>query len=172
LITFSHSGGFRDAIRGPVALRATVQEAMALLLLDPDHRQQHFENLCGTEHNVVGDPQRLLQVFVNLLGNAADASADCQPILVSSEEDGERVRIQVEDLGHGVAPELRKALFEPFVTSKAPGRGTGLGLALVYSIIEDHHGTVQVESPIDGERGTRFIITLPCYVTDSPSDSE
>lgn len=172
LITFSHSGGFRDAIRGPVALRATVQEAMALLLLDPDHRQQHFENLCGTEHNVVGDPQRLLQVFVNLLGNAADASADCQPILVSSEEDGERVRIQVEDLGHGVAPELREALFEPFVTSKAPGRGTGLGLALVYSIIEDHHGTVQVESPIDGERGTRFIITLPCYVTDSPSDSE
>ncbi|HAM75428.1 MAG TPA: hypothetical protein DCQ09_07250, partial [Alcanivorax sp.] len=63
-------------------------------------------------------------------------------IRVLSEEHGDKVRIQVEDRGHGIPEELRAALFEPFVTSKPPGRGTGLGLALVYSIIEDHHGTV------------------------------
>lgn len=173
LVTFSHSGGIRDAIQGPVKLHATVQEAIALLLLDPDHRQQRFENLCANEHEVVGDPQRLLQVFVNLLGNAADASADHLPIVVSSEDAGEQIRIAVEDHGHGVSAELREALFEPFVTSKPPGRGTGLGLALVYSIIEDHHGTMRVESPIDGPRGTRFIITLPRYaVVAAPSHTE
>jgi len=112
---------------------------------------------------VIGDPQRLLQVFVNLLGNAADASDPDDAIRVLSEEHGDKVRIQVEDRGHGIPEELRAALFEPFVTSKPPGRGTGLGLALVYSIIEDHHGTVWVESPIDGDRGTRFIIELPRF---------
>ncbi|MEP4373407.1 MAG: HAMP domain-containing sensor histidine kinase, partial [Alloalcanivorax venustensis] len=161
--TFSHSGGLRDTIQGPVNVAATAAEAIALLLLDPDHRAQCFENHCAPDLEVIGDPQRLLQVFVNLLGNAADASDAGDAIRVLSEDHGDKVRIQVEDHGHGIPEELRAALFEPFVTSKPPGRGTGLGLALVYSIIEDHHGTVWVESPIDGDRGTRFIIELPRF---------
>ena len=163
LVTFSHSGGLRDTIQGPVNVAATAAEAIALLLLDPDHRVQRFENQCAPDLEVIGDPQRLLQVFVNLLGNAADASDPGDAIRVLSEDHGDKVRIQVEDHGHGIPEELRAALFEPFVTSKPPGRGTGLGLALVYSIIEDHHGTVWVESPIDGDRGTRFIIELPRF---------
>ncbi|GAA5129684.1 sensor histidine kinase [Alloalcanivorax gelatiniphagus] len=166
LVTFSHSGGVRDTIQGPVNLAATVAEAIALLLLDPDHRRQQFDNLCPGDQEVVGDPQRLLQVFVNLLGNAADASPDDQPIVVRSERQHQHLRITVEDRGHGVPEELRDALFEPFVTSKPPGRGTGLGLALVYSIIEDHRGTVRVESPIDNGRGTRFVIELPAFADD------
>jgi signal transduction histidine kinase len=59
---------------------------------------------------------------------------------------------------------MRHSLFEPFVTSKAPGRGTGLGLALVYSIIEDHGGSIRVDSPVAEGRGTRFTIELPVYV--------
>ena len=56
-------------------------------------------------------------------------------------------------------------MFEPFFTTKEPGTGTGLGLALVYSIIEEHYGQITVESPIDEAtmRGTRFTITLPRY---------
>ncbi|MBF1802036.1 sensor histidine kinase [Alloalcanivorax profundimaris] len=169
LVTFSHSGGVRDTIQGPVDLADTVREAIALLRLDPDHRGQRFDNLCPRGQEVKGDPQRLLQVFVNLLGNAADACADDQPIVVSCERDGERLRVRVEDLGHGVPAELRDALFEPFVTSKPPGRGTGLGLALVYSIIEDHRGTVRVESPIADGHGTRFVIELPVFAGHRPS---
>jgi len=174
LVTFSHSGGLRDTIQGPVNVAATVEEAIALLLLDPDHREQTFDNQCAPGLEVTGDPQRLLQVFVNLLGNAADASDDGEAIRVLGDDlpgdpHGERVRIQVEDHGHGVPAELRGALFEPFVTSKPPGRGTGLGLALVYSIIEDHDGTVWVESPIDGDRGTRFIIELPRFTAGASS---
>jgi len=56
-------------------------------------------------------------------------------------------------------------LFEPFFTTKEPGTGTGLGLALVYSIIDEHYGQITIDSPADPilQRGTRFTITLPRY---------
>ena len=77
------------------------------------------------------------------------------------------MNVIVEDQGHGIPEELRDALFEPFVTSKPPGRGTGLGLALVYSIIKEHLGSIQVESPVAEQGGTRFIIQLPMH---TPTD--
>ena len=114
-------------------------------------------------HDAEHATRKLFGGDADLLGNAADASDPEDAIRVRCEAQGGKVRIQVEDHGHGIPEELRAALFEPFVTSKPPGRGTGLGLALVYSIIEDHHGTVWVESPIHGDRGTRFIIELPRF---------
>ena len=58
---------------------------------------------------------------------------------------------------------LQNQLFEPFFTTKDPGKGTGLGLALVYSIVEEHYGQIDIESPLDPvtQRGTRFRIHLP-----------
>ncbi|MGB2336877.1 MAG: sensor histidine kinase, partial [Alcanivorax sp.] len=167
LVTFSHSGGIKHSQHVPVNIRDTVDEAVSLLLLDPDHRQQPFNNQCEPEHWVQGDPQRLLQVFINLLGNAADASADKQPVIIRCEAADEVLDVIVEDQGHGIPDELRDALFEPFVTSKPPGRGTGLGLALVYSIIEEHLGAIRVESPITEQGGTRFIIRLPMHAPTS-----
>lgn len=163
LVTFSHSGGIKLSEQVPVNLCDTVDEAISLLLLDPDHRQQPFENHCPTSHWVKGDPQRLLQVFINLLGNAADASEDKQPVIVRCEPRGEFLDILLEDQGHGIPDTLRDALFEPFVTSKPPGRGTGLGLALVYSIIEEHQGSIRVESPLSEKGGTRFVVSLPLH---------
>ncbi len=167
LVTFSHSGGIKHSQHVPVNIRDTVDEAISLLLLDPDHRQQPFGNQCEPQHWVQGDPQRLLQVFINLLGNAADASVDKQPVIVRCESIDEMLDVIVEDQGHGIPDELRDALFEPFVTSKPPGRGTGLGLALVYSIIEEHLGAIRVESPITDQGGTRFIIRLPMHAPTS-----
>ncbi|EKF75342.1 sensory box histidine kinase [Alcanivorax hongdengensis A-11-3] len=169
LVTFSHSGGLSQALHSPVNVRDTVAEAISLLQLDPDHRQQPFDNDCLAEHWVQGDAQRLLQVFINLLGNAADASEQQQPVRISSDRHERGIDIRVEDQGHGIPEELRDALFEPFVTSKAPGRGTGLGLALVYSIIEDHRGSILVESPIHDNHGTRFVITLPIADVHTPA---
>ena len=164
LVTFSHSGGpEQDLVLAPVTLADTVGEALGLLALDPDHKQQQFRNDCDRAHQVRGDAQRLVQVFVNLLGNAADASADEDPVIIASEALGPSIRVTVTDRGHGIGPEVREALFEPFVTSKSPGRGTGLGLAMVYSIIEEHYGSIRVDSPIDRGRGTRFVIDLPAF---------
>ncbi len=163
LVTFSHSGSVRQTEHVPVNVRDTVNEAISLLLLDPDHRQQQFDNRCPEGDWVQGDPQRLLQVFINLLGNAADACEPTQPILVRCVPGDPYLEIQVEDQGHGIPADVRDALFEPFVTSKSPGRGTGLGLALVYSIIEEHYGSISVESPLTAQGGTRFIIRLPIH---------
>ncbi len=167
LVTFSHSGSVRQSEHVPVSIRDTVAEAISLLLLDPDHRQQHFDNQCPANKWVQGDPQRLLQVFINLLGNAADACKPEQPISIHCQEHDSWLEIQVEDLGHGIPADVRDALFEPFVTSKSPGRGTGLGLALVYSIIEEHFGSISVESPLNEHGGTRFIIRLPIHTITS-----
>ena len=162
LVTFSHSGQLPASEHLPVNLHDTVHEAMSLLALDPDRRQQQIVNLCPPNCVINGDPQRLLQVLVNLLTNAADASPDEAPVTVGVDTmDSESVSIYIEDHGQGIAPQLLDSLFEPFVTSKAPGRGTGLGLALVYSIIEDHGGTIRVHSPVVDQRGTRFVIVLP-----------
>ena len=165
LVTFSHSGSIEPSrIQGPVSLHDTVAEAIRLLLLDPDRKGQQFVNDTDPGHHIQGDSQRLLQVFINLLGNAADASNHRDPVHVSSEAKGpESVEVRVEDRGHGIPRELMETLFEPFATSKPAGQGTGLGLALVYSIIEDHYGSIRVESPLSEQGGTRFTITLPRY---------
>ncbi|MAX56962.1 MAG: ATPase [Alcanivoracaceae bacterium] len=164
LVTFSHSGGIKQSAHHvPVNVRDTVDEAISLLLLDPDHRLQQFENHCASDGWAHGDPQRLLQVFINLLGNAADACTAEQAIRIYCEETEAYLEVRVEDQGHGIPEGMHDTLFEPFATSKAPGRGTGLGLALVYSIIEEHFGSISVESPICDAGGTRFIIRLPIH---------
>lgn len=164
LMAYSHGGGTAQAeIQSPVVIADVVQEAIDLLLLDPERQAHHFNNLCHHDHQVKGDGQKIMQVFVNLLSNAADASAIGAPISIASKATDGHIEIILEDQGHGIPPQLLKVLFEPFVTSKEVGRGTGLGLALVYSIIEDHFGTIRAESPIKGDSGTRFIITLPQF---------
>ena len=164
LVTFSHSGGLPSHSHLPVTMHDVIDEAIALLQLDPDRRYQKTFNEC--DHSLIanGDPQRLLQVFVNLLTNAADANPDMTPVFIRGKQHEQTIVIEVEDAGLGIPEELRHTLFEPFVTSKAPGRGTGLGLALVYSIIEDHGGSISIDSPISDNRGTRFTIELPAYV--------
>ncbi len=73
------------------------------------------------------------------------------------------------DQGCGIDPALQEHLFEPFFTTKEPGEGTGLGIALVYSIVEEHYGHIDITSPVDDEtqRGTRITVTLPQYQDDS-----
>jgi signal transduction histidine kinase len=105
---------------------------------------------------------RLTQVLLNLLLNAADAISATKTrcaIVVRAREDGARVRIEVEDDGPGIAPEVRANLFEPFVTTKEVGAGTGLGLAVCRGLVEAAGGTIELDP--DHAPGARFVITLP-----------
>ena len=155
-------------ITAPVSVLDTVNEAIRMLGMDVDYHQHHFINGCHNGHFVTADSQRLLQVFINLLGNAADASEADDPIRVETQQSSQTdIRIIVEDHGHGIPENMQSALFEPFVTTKSPGRGTGLGLALVYSIVQDHKGQIEVISPIYRQQGTRFIITLPAATAEA-----
>jgi signal transduction histidine kinase len=163
-MSFAHTGTqYRPGSQQTLSLHQCVKQAIELIKLDPHRKQLNYLNLCDSQLQIHGDPQRLLQVFVNLLNNAADASEQGQSVRIQSYETDTSLLIHIEDQGCGIPPELQKHLFEPFFTTKEPGQGTGLGLMLVHSIIEEHYGSVQIESPADvaENRGTRVILTLP-----------
>ncbi len=104
-------------------------------------------------------PSELNQVYMNLLLNAGQAIAERGTITVSTGQEGDHVWIEFRDDGPGIAPDLLKRIFDPFFTTKPVGSGTGLGLSISYSIIDKHHGRIDVSSP-PGE-GACFRIWLP-----------
>ena len=96
---------------------------------------------------------------MNLLTNAIDACGDGGVVTVRTRPEEQGVRIQVIDNGGGIAPAIRERIFEPFFTTKPVGAGTGLGLSISYGIVQDHGGTIEVESTPG--QGTCFTIHLP-----------
>jgi signal transduction histidine kinase len=159
LVTFSHGGVAADRSQAPVDLRRCVDEAVRLVRLSHAGKQVQCLNLCEDALQAIGDHPRLAQVFVNLLTNACDASQPGDTIEVRNARDGDFVRIEVVDRGSGIETEQLARVFEPFFTTKQPGEGTGLGLPLVYTIVQDHGGTVTLES--EPGYGTRVIVRLP-----------
>ncbi|MDR3673698.1 MAG: ATP-binding protein [Holophaga sp.] len=124
---------------GPgVSLRTTLEAGLPLLLLDGG---------------------QVRQVVMNLVINARDALDSGGTIRLTTWTRPEGVILEVSDTGQGIAPELISRIFEPLFTTKAEGKGTGLGLAVVYGIVTAHGGTIQCSSTV-GE-GTRFRVTFP-----------
>ncbi|MBN2439271.1 MAG: cache domain-containing protein [Deltaproteobacteria bacterium] len=109
---------------------------------------------------IQADPAQLMQVFVNLLNNAADAMPEGGAITMTTRfSKGPAVEIDIADTGRGIAEENLGKLFTPFFTTKPLGKGTGLGLSIVYGIIKMHRGQIQVSS--QAGKGTTFTVTLP-----------
>ena len=172
LMSFAHAGG-RQHAQYPVSLAEITQGAINLLSLNRNTTEVQYFNLCDPHHLAEGDPQRLAQVLINLLANARDASQPGGIIRIHSEVSEQTVYLLVEDEGSGIPKPVQDRLFEPFYTTKDPGEGTGLGLALVYSIVEEHYGQIHIDSPTDPEtqRGTRFRITLPRFTEATNAES-
>ncbi len=105
------------------------------------------------------DRDQLVQVLINLLMNSLHAMPEGGRIRLSLDRENNYVRFGVSDTGHGMPEEIRSKVFEPFFTTKDFGKGTGLGLTVVKGIIEEHSGTIAVESAVD--KGTTFWIRLP-----------
>lgn len=162
LLNFAHAGPAELAIaRTDVA--ACVAEAVRLVQLSPAGRHLQFDTAGLGQPVIAADHGRLVQVLVNLLSNAADASPRDGRIEITSQwdEDGEDrcFVLRVRDHGSGIAPALQARVFEPFFTTKEPGRGTGLGLPLVYGIVREHGGRVLLDS--QPGQGTTITIRLP-----------
>jgi signal transduction histidine kinase len=104
-------------------------------------------------------PQKLNQVFLNLLVNAAQAIPQKGRIIVKTRQQDGCVVAEVRDTGSGIPPENLSRLFAPFFTTKPVGKGTGLGLHIAYKIVKEHGGKIEVESRL-GE-GTCFRVFLP-----------
>ncbi|PZN16919.1 MAG: PAS domain-containing sensor histidine kinase [Proteobacteria bacterium] len=134
---------------------------------------------------VKADRSQLQSVLVNLAVNARDAMPDGGQLIIRSRNVteresqrlqpqtlpmGEYVLIEVEDTGHGMPPEVQAKIFEPFFTTKSMGKGTGLGLAMVYGIVKQTGGYIFVHST-PGE-GTTFRIFLPRHFVDAETEAE
>ncbi|HML23179.1 MAG TPA: ATP-binding protein [Aggregatilinea sp.] len=105
-------------------------------------------------------PAELNQVFMNLIVNAAQAIEGTGTLRIRGWDEGRQIGLQFSDTGHGMTPDVMEKLFIPFFTTKPVGSGTGLGLALAYKIIVDHHhGTITADSTPG--QGSTFTITIP-----------
>ncbi len=104
---------------------------------------------------------RIHQVIVNLMLNAIDACEvdDSVTVRTRSEPLLEGVKIEVNDTGSGIEPSVRERIFDPFFTTKPIGQGTGLGLSISYGIVEEHRGSIDVQSTPGS--GSSFTIRLP-----------
>ena len=109
---------------------------------------------------IQADQAQLMQVFVNLLNNAAEAMSGCGTITIGTRlRENAWVEVTVADTGCGIGEEHLDKLFTPFFTTKPLGKGTGLGLSIVYGIIKMHRGQIAVKSTVG--QGTTFMVTVP-----------
>jgi signal transduction histidine kinase len=118
---------------------------------------------------VQADRDQLIQVLINLVMNSLHAMPEGGRLRLSLNRENSHVCLGVSDTGHGMPEEICSKVFEPFFTTKDFGKGTGLGLTVVKGIIEEHGGTIAVESVVD--KGTTFWIRLPLDRTESVATS-
>jgi two-component system, cell cycle sensor histidine kinase and response regulator CckA len=157
-----------------VDLEATIGEVLELLnrTIDKSIRIVHIPS--PVRSFVTGDPGQLEQVILNLAVNARDAMPGGGELTFAVEpktldadasrrypgtSPGPHVRLSIADTGCGIPEEAMSRIFEPFFTTKEQGKGTGMGLAMVYGIVQNHGGGVHVESMVG--QGTRVEIVLP-----------
>ncbi len=162
LKTFSRGD---DGSWQPVQMRRVVDAAINLAWNEIRHRAELVREI-GHPPPVMGSETRYVQVVVNLLVNAAHAIDDegdpsrRRITIRLGETDDDRVFLEVEDTGHGIAPDVVGRIFEPFWTSKPKTRGTGLGLSICHGIITSAGGTIRVTRSKPGV-GTTFRVELP-----------
>jgi nitrogen-specific signal transduction histidine kinase/CheY-like chemotaxis protein len=160
-------------VKTPVAVIPIAAEVCDLVRGSTSGIDVHF-HAPAEEATVMGDPTRLHQLLMNLASNAVQAMGEGGSLEVAVETcilaspaktrltdvgPGEWVVIRVADTGEGIPPEVIDRIFEPFFTTKPAGRGTGLGLALVHSIVRESGGAIDVQS--ERGRGTAFTVWLP-----------
>jgi two-component system NtrC family sensor kinase len=155
LVNFSRPA---STARSRVSVAEVVQEALNIAKYYKRTKSRHIETtVAGNLPAVIGVRDQLVQVFLNLILNAIDATDTGGRILVRAEVDAEQLVINIEDNGVGIASENQPRLFQPYFTTKK--HGTGLGLFVTRALVVEHGGMIDVSSQ-PGE-GTRFRICLP-----------
>jgi PAS domain S-box-containing protein len=142
-------------------LNAGIDSTVNIIRGRGKRKQVQVESDLGTLPPVLCNPAKINQVVMNLLSNAIDASPSNSNVVVRTRAaaDNGHVKIEVIDHGSGIEPAIRARIFDPFFTTKPVGEGTGLGLSISYGIIQDHGGTIEVDSTVG--KGTTFTVTLP-----------
>ena len=181
LLTFSRGGGGE---RAPVQLRHIIRDMAVIIRETFPKNIATRTDLHSASWLVQADATQLHQVLMNLCVNSRDAMPDGGTLTISLENvelddvavaghpgasAGPHVILGVFDTGTGIAPEHLDKVFDPFFSTKAVGKGTGLGLATVLGIIRDHHGFVEIAS--HSGRGTHVRVYLPAVPAAPPAES-
>ncbi len=153
--------------RHPLAMSLVVQDIVDVLQERLEKREIQFEmDLEADCPNVLADRDQMGQVLLNLIVNAIQAMPRGGTLSLSLRCGGDHVHLSVSDTGCGIPPEHVPKLFIPFFSSKEVGEGTGLGLTVVHGIIEEHEGSITVDS--EPGRGTTFHVCLPAHRSNGP----
>jgi len=178
ILTFSRH---HDHNKKPMDLRIITKETLKLLRSTMPANIDIGFNIANTPFTIDGDPTQMHQIIMNICTNGAHAIGEkggALRICLTQEEvslseaadlhlkPGSYVRLSISDTGCGIDPAVIDRIFDPFFTTKKTGEGTGLGLSVVYGIVKNHNGHIQVES--HPGRGTTFNIYLP-YLNVPPS---
>lgn len=168
-----------ESIKTSIDLNKIIQEVLAVT--------EHTMNIQKIEvirkfapdlPPVIGDAEKLHQVFINLFNNSLHAMADGGELTIITDKTADQVKVSVMDNGCGIPEEIKNKIFDPFFTTKEVGKGTGLGLSVTYGIIQEHGGSISVESPVtprgteNSFQGAAFHIRLPVNTTNPNSPGE
>ncbi len=146
----------------PVCLKQCLESAVRLISSRANKRGISIVDFIEPELVVRADPQKLGQVFLNLLTNAVDFSSDGIRVHLTARKLSDRqgrVLVRVDDNGRGMTPEVQQRAFDPFFTTKEVGQGLGLGLAICHRLMEECEGSIDLVSTLD--KGTTVFLELP-----------
>lgn len=169
ILTF---GRREDLQKQVIDIAPLVQESVRMLRVAMPQNVEIQIRQRDPAPRILGDPTQIQQVIMNLANNAAQAIGQAQGTIImdfgparthlkslSDKGPVECLRLTVTDNGPGIPADIQDRIFEPFFTTKEPGKGTGLGLAVVHGIVDAHGGEITLQSEIG--RGARFIVDLP-----------
>ncbi len=145
-------------------LQSTLLLARNLLKNRVEIREEH-----GEVPDIECSPSQINQVFLNIITNAVHAIPPERKACITLRtaiEDANTVRVEIQDNGSGIEPDVLTKIFDPFFTTKPIGRGTGLGLSISYKIIQDHGGRIVVDTELGV--GTVFTVLLPVHAAAAP----
>lgn len=172
LLTFSRKTPVQ---KQPVDLNDAVRKAVKLLQrLLPSSIHMVTDLAADGPVFAYADPTQVQQIIMNLAINARDAMPDGGTLTMATrpgsragaDVEEHAARLLVTDTGMGITPDVKRHLFEPFFTTKPKGVGTGLGLSIIHGIVQDHGGTIEVESKPG--KGANFTVTLPAPTAAGP----
>ena len=144
----------------PLDARQLLDETLELLGSELVRRHVEVARQYDRSEQILGDPQQLKQVFLNLLLNSLDAMNGSGTLAIETMLHGANMEVKISDNGCGMSPEVQSCIFDPFFTTKE--HGTGLGLSVARGIIEEHGGRIEVESKPG--QGTAVHLFLPVSV--------
>jgi signal transduction histidine kinase len=150
----------RDPERVPISVAPILDNSLSFLAEKFKRRQVEVKRHFAETQEISGDPEKLQQLFLNLLLNAVDAMPHGGTIVVSlGNDENAGVEVRIRDSGVGIPKDQLAQIFQPFFTTKAAGHGSGLGLVVAREIVADHGGEIDVASELG--KGTEFRMRFP-----------